>query len=737
MSFTTGTLDATTYEILRHRLLTINDEQSNTVIRTSGSPIVYEAKDFNTAIMNPDGDGLFIGTYMPILGASLPEVTHSVIRQFAGQIRDGDMYFTNDPWEGVGHANDQALVAPLFHDGHLVCWTGACLHDLDVGSSEPFVNTQARDAFAEGALIPVIKLIENGSVIGHLEHLITRNVRQPALNKLNIRARIAAITAGQNSLRAVLREYGIDIFSGFMREMRESTTAALRRRLLELPDGKWADETYIDHDGQSPDATYRIHCVMTKTGDRLAFDFAGSDGPAPGPINATERSLAGSVHSGIMSTLCFDMTWCPASISDVAEISCPPNSIITAAYPAAVSLSTVTSIPATAAVVRSCISRMLSMSQGYAERAQAYSSFAHTGSILYGRDQHGHLCSTPGSFLVGRGAGAYADRDGLDTGGSPGTPGQSMFNVEVAEQGNPLLLILYRREEVEFGGAGQYRGGAGMEMGLTVRRGYGPLLINWGSMNFHHPQCKGLFGGLPSPVAMTQVFRGSNVQRALTTGRVPVRREDLTAQAIDQVPAKIVGLRLDEGDVLRVVVEGGCGFGDPLDRAIEAIERDTAERRCSVGRAEAHYGVVFDREGMIDAVATEGRRADLRHERLATAEWSPPDIGSASAGADHAPRGMDAAIGVAAEHSPAFLCCRSCGRRFGSPGSDYKSGLAFRSMSLIDLDPLNAHAYGADQVTVREFLCPGCGRRLDLEIRRKGDPPLIGMVLAPALQGDV
>ena len=132
MSFTKGALDATTYEILRHRLLTINDEQSNTVIRTSGSPIVYEAKDFNTAIMNPDGDGLFIGTYMPILGASLPEVTRSVIRQFAGQIRDGDMYFTNDPWEGVGHANDQALVAPLFHDGHLVCWTGACLHDLDV-----------------------------------------------------------------------------------------------------------------------------------------------------------------------------------------------------------------------------------------------------------------------------------------------------------------------------------------------------------------------------------------------------------------------------------------------------------------------------------------------------------------------------------------------------------------------------------------------------------------------------
>ena len=73
----------------------------------------------------------------------------------------------------------------------------------------------------------------------------------------------------------MLREYGIDTFSAFMREMRENTTAALRRRLLELPDGRWADETYIDHDGQSPDATYRIHCVMTKTGDRLAFDFAG------------------------------------------------------------------------------------------------------------------------------------------------------------------------------------------------------------------------------------------------------------------------------------------------------------------------------------------------------------------------------------------------------------------------------------------------------------------------------
>ena len=274
-------------------------------------------------------------------------------------------------------------------------------------------------------------------------------------------------------------------------------------------------------------------------------------------------------------------------------------------------------------------------------------------------------------------------------------------------------------------------------MGLTVRRGYGPLLINWGSMNFHHPQCRGLFGGLPSPVAMTQVLRGSNVQRALAAGSVPVRRGDLTAQAIDQVPAKIVGLRLYEGDVLRVVVEGGCGFGDPLERTVEAIDRDIAEQRCSADRAKSHYGIVFDREGMIDALATERRRADLRRERLAAVEWSPPDIGSDAVAAGRARGGMDSAIGVAAGESAAFLSCRSCGQRFSSAGSDYKSGLAFRTMSLIDLDPLNAHAYGADQVAVRELLCPGCGRRVDLEIRRKGDPPLLGMVLVSPLQGDI
>ena len=87
MSFTTGTLDATTYEILRHRLLTINDEQSNTVIRTSGSPIVYEAKDFNTAIMNPDGDGLFIGTYMPILVGLPDQERQEVVAAFVA-LRD-------------------------------------------------------------------------------------------------------------------------------------------------------------------------------------------------------------------------------------------------------------------------------------------------------------------------------------------------------------------------------------------------------------------------------------------------------------------------------------------------------------------------------------------------------------------------------------------------------------------------------------------------------------------------
>ncbi|MDP6173723.1 MAG: hydantoinase B/oxoprolinase family protein, partial [Rhodospirillales bacterium] len=123
-------LDPITLEVLRHRLMMLNDEQGRVAAQLSGSPVVYEAKDFNSALLTAEGDSLFIGVYMTRLSLCLNTAVKTVIERFGNSMgfRDGDAFVTNDPWAGAAHMNDILMFAPIFHDEKLVCWTGLAMH---------------------------------------------------------------------------------------------------------------------------------------------------------------------------------------------------------------------------------------------------------------------------------------------------------------------------------------------------------------------------------------------------------------------------------------------------------------------------------------------------------------------------------------------------------------------------------------------------------------------------------
>src|SRR3712207_4021963 len=118
------TVDPITLEVLRHRLWMINDEQGRVAAQLSGSPVVYEAKDFNSSLLTPEGEGLFVGVYMTRLSLCLSFAVKTVIERFGSTMgfRQGDAFVTNDPWAGAAHMNDILMFAPLFHEGELVCW---------------------------------------------------------------------------------------------------------------------------------------------------------------------------------------------------------------------------------------------------------------------------------------------------------------------------------------------------------------------------------------------------------------------------------------------------------------------------------------------------------------------------------------------------------------------------------------------------------------------------------------
>ena len=77
----------------------------------------------------------------------------------------GTCSWSNNPWKGAVHAQDMAIVAPIFHGGELMIWSGALMHMLDIGGLRPgSFCYDATEMYQEGLQLPPTKLVEGGKL---------------------------------------------------------------------------------------------------------------------------------------------------------------------------------------------------------------------------------------------------------------------------------------------------------------------------------------------------------------------------------------------------------------------------------------------------------------------------------------------------------------------------------------------------------------------------------------------
>jgi N-methylhydantoinase B len=119
-------VDPITHSVLRHALWNVNTEHGNLLMRISGSAIAAYAHDFNTAILDENGDFVFFGPYMQFLVSPIGHSVKWTLEQRSENpgIGPGDVFLFNDPWIGGSHQNDVGVIAPVFVDDKLFCWVG-------------------------------------------------------------------------------------------------------------------------------------------------------------------------------------------------------------------------------------------------------------------------------------------------------------------------------------------------------------------------------------------------------------------------------------------------------------------------------------------------------------------------------------------------------------------------------------------------------------------------------------
>jgi N-methylhydantoinase A/oxoprolinase/acetone carboxylase beta subunit/N-methylhydantoinase B/oxoprolinase/acetone carboxylase alpha subunit len=608
-----GPLDPVTYEVIRNRLWGINDEQAQTAARKSGSQFIYEAFDFNSGLLDGEGNGLFAGVYVLFHTTGLGMTTAEVLKRFP-DIKDGDMFITNDPWVGAIHFNDFVVVTPVFSEGEIVAWGAIVMHQQDVGGPVPgSFAVGARDVFDESPIIPPLRLMDGGRYCDEIEALLLRNTRTPMMNALNLRAMVASQVITKRRIHEVIDRYGKSAFKAVTKQIQAEVEQGVKARLAEIPDGEWYEHVYLDHDGNDNEL-YEVKLRLEKRNEKLIFDFTGTAAQAPGMINCTISGLQGGVMTAVLVTLCYEMPWSTGGLKDIVEIITDEGTVNNCAYPAACSGGSVCGTEATENLAGTAMGKMLGTSEALHRESMAVWYPYFNIVILGGKDQYGGPLAHLLFDNAAGGGGARSRRDGVDCGGYFESVSCVCPNVESNEKVFPVLELFRRRAGTY--GHGRFRGGTGIEVGIVSHDIDESLDVVITTHGVAMPGAPGLYGGYPSALNTNVLLRDTGVREQLARGELVVREEQVAYARADFQLAK-ARTTLGPGDMLLMRNEGGPGYGDPLRREPEAVARDVRDRICSADEARTVYGVVVDADGTLDAAATADERQRIREVRLA------------------------------------------------------------------------------------------------------------------------
>lgn len=611
-----SSVDPLTYEVVRHRLVAITDDMGDAIKRMSGSVVVTDCNDFGAGIMDEGGETVQVGLYNMQLGSSLDMAARWTLenRSTNPGIHAGDQFLLNDPWIGGGlHQNDVTVLAPLFYAGQLFCWTGAVAHQVDLGGVSPGSwSVSGHDVFWESMPMPPVKIVDQGALRSDIEDMYLRRSRVPKLVGLDLRAKIGANNVAHERLTALIDKYGPDTVKAVMKRMMADAETQLRAKLLELPDGDWSAVAHQDGARAGDRDIHKIVVTMAKRGDTLTFDFTGTDPQVDGIINCTLAGLRGGILPIILTMLCPDIPWAPGGIYRCIEIISEPGTINNCTFPAGIGKASVNSAWATQNAVSETVALMLNTHPELSKSAMSVCCGTWDLTLLAGVDQRGGGFATMLCDAMAGGLGAKVDGDGVDTGGENCIPMGRVADVEINEFSFPMLY-LWRREEVDSGGPGRYRGGVGASscfIPYDSPAGGVHLVVSANGKSV--PQAPGLSGGYPAATQWDVLIRNASVLEQFGRGRIPRQIEDLGGEA-ETLPPHLE-TNLGAADVYFTHWQGGGGIGDPLHREPLRVADDVRLFKVSPTAARDIYGVVLV-DGDVDLQATEQVRGDLRRVR--------------------------------------------------------------------------------------------------------------------------
>jgi N-methylhydantoinase B len=542
------------YQIMWNRLISVVEEQAQALVRTAFSTSVREAGDLSAGVYDTEGRMLaqaVTGTPGHV-NAMADAVAHFIRRIGRQNILEGDVYITNDPWEGTGHLHDITMVTPSFLEGRLVGFFACTAHVVDIGGRG--FGADAASVYEEGLYLPIMKFIAGGEVDETMVRIIRGNVREPDQLIGDIYALATCNEIGHRRLVDMMREFGLESLEGIAAFILDNSRRATLERIAALPQGSAEGEMTVD--GFATPITLKVKLSIEK--DRILSDFAGSSGVDRKGINCP---LVYAKAYACYALKCAIAPEIPNNAASLApfEIAAPENTIVNALHPAPVALRHIIGhfVPDT---VYDALDKLL---PGVvpAEGAGCLCNFQV--SLRPRTDAPAPRGARRSEVLMfnSGGAGARPGLDGLNATAFPS--GVMTMPVEATEHAGPV--IVWRKElRPDSGGAGEHRGGLGQHMVIGAREGHE---FDFSAMfdRVHHP-ARGRRGGQAG--APTEIAQDDGTA--------------MQGKGKQFVP---------HGNRVVLSLPGGAGYGAARDRDPALVRRDLARGYISAEVARETYGL--------------------------------------------------------------------------------------------------------------------------------------------------
>tara|TARA_Y100001960_G_scaffold330494_1_gene424678 strand:- start:3050 stop:4681 length:1632 start_codon:yes stop_codon:yes gene_type:complete len=447
------------------------------------------------------------------------------------------------------------------------------------------ISGRVKEIFQEGMRVVPTKICDRGVMNEAFLALLIDNMRVPTERRGDFNTMQGAVHRATDHLRRLFERFGSKAFLEAIDELIDRGEAYQRKRIHNLPDGEYFAEGYIESDGHSLEPLV-ARLKLTVSGDALLADFSGSSPQCAGPTNVGPAMARNAVVTIAKSFLdpespinhgsfapidvivpegCFLNARPPAPCGGMAEVKFLLDSTVAAAFGQIV--------PEMMTGDARCSANHTYISGPYPEIDSIYLLYEYpaggTGAIK-GRDGHnGIRVYTEGDF-------------------------NAIQSSEIVESQNPLRV---ERCEIREGscGDGQWRGGFGIRRDIRLFNDESTLSV-LADKNIIPPYS---VKGARNPAA----------------NRFVVLRNGEVIEP-SPIPGKVTGFQIGAGDIVRMETSGGGGFGDPVMRDPEAVQKDIKEETLTREQADYRFGVVTTAKGEVDLEATIRRREELKASRV-------------------------------------------------------------------------------------------------------------------------